>query len=76
MHHVPSFGATGNEDVIDVNKGAVQASEDCVHEPLKGLCHVFEAERYSQKLPQAKKGDDSCLRDVIWMHRDLVIVAN
>ena len=42
-----SFVATGDEDIIDVDEGEIQIPKDSVHESLKGLCCVFEAEGHA-----------------------------
>ena len=51
VHPVFIFRATGNKDVIQIGKSEIQASEDCIYEPLKSLCHIRKAEKHAEKLP-------------------------
>ena len=44
-----------------------------MHEALEGLRRVPQAEGHPQKLEETEGGDDGCLRDVLWGHRDLMV---
>ena len=51
----------------------MEATEDLVHKPLKGLCSITEAEGHPTKLEQAKGSGNGCLLYVIWCHGNLMI---
>lgn len=76
MHHVLSFVAAGDEDIIYVDESESKILEDSVHKSLKGLRCIFEAERDTQEFPQTERGDDSCLRNILRVNRDLMIATD
>ncbi len=67
-----SAGA-GDENVINIRIGEMQTSQDVVHESLKGLGRISKAEGYSCEFEQAERGGNCCLRDVVWLHRNLMV---
>ena len=44
-----------------------------MHETLEGLRRIPQAEGHPHKLEETKGGDDGCLRDVLWVHRHLMV---
>ena len=57
---------TGDQYVIDVAK--VQALKYSVHETLECLCRILQTKRHVEKFSQPKRGDDSRLGYVVWVH--------
>ena len=43
-------------------------SQDPIHEPLEGLCRIFEAKRHPQKFEQAERRYNSRLGDIFFSH--------
>ena len=73
MFHAFLHGAAGNEHVIHVHEQVIEVAEDFVHHPLKHLSCILQAERHSQELESAKRGRNSCFRNVFFSYRYLVI---
>ena len=63
-----------NQDV-QVYEDAVDPFQNGVHQPLKSLSCILEAEGYSEKFKQAKRCDDSRLADVAFGYRNLVVAS-
>jgi hypothetical protein len=62
-----------NEDVIEVHKNERKGTEEGVHEPLKHLSSIFEAERHEIKFEKSKWGDYCRLRNVVFAHGYLIV---
>ena len=68
------FGGGGeNEDVIDVGNAEGEIAEDGVYHPLKGGASIAKAETGVVESVGAEGRGDVGLRDVVWMHGDLVV---
>ena len=68
------FGGRGeDEDVIDIGNTEGEIAEDGVYHPLKGGTSVAKAKTGVVESVGAKGCGDGGLRDVVWMHRDLVV---
>ena len=68
------FGSGGeNEDVIDVGDTEGEIAEVGVYHPLKCGASVVKAKRGVVESVDAEGRGDGGLRDVVWMHRDLVV---
>ena len=67
------LGVAGHQDVIKVDKDAVQPLQHLIHKALEELSGILEPKGHPQKLLQPKGGDDRCLGDVLLGHRDLVV---
>ena len=65
-----------NEQIVQVHETEQQATKDLVHETLKRLRCVAEAERHADELEEAEGSDDSGLRDVVRVYGDLVVSPN
>ena len=57
-------GGAGNEDVIKIYKGKGKILENVVHEALESLGSIAETIRHEKVFVKAKRGDDSCFRNV------------
>ena len=68
------FRGARDEDVIQVDEEEGQVLEHRVHEALEGLRRVPQAEGHPQKLEETEEGDDGCIRDVLWVHRHLMVL--
>ena len=69
-------GDTGDQNVIQVGVREEKTMKDLIHEPLKGLCGVPQAEGHLQELKMSKGCCDGGLRDILRGDRDLVIGPN
>ena len=67
------LAVTGDQEVIDVGVGEVEASQDLIDEPLKGLCRVLQSEGHPSELEQAERCDDGCFWDVLLVNWYLVV---
>ena len=67
------FRFAGDQNVIQVYENELQISAHRIHETLERLGRILESHWHSQKLEKAKRRDDSCFGDVIWVDRDLVV---
>ena len=67
------FVARCNQYVIQVDKCIGEVSQDVIHQTLKRLPSVGEAEWHPHKLKQAEWGDHCCLVNVLRRHWNLVI---
>ncbi len=56
---------TGNEDVVLEDKDKVQAGHQPVHQTLERLASILQTKGHAQKLPKAKRSDDSRLGNVL-----------
>ena len=68
---IPIF--TSHQDVINVDKGKIQALANSVHQSLKSLCSIFESERHPEEFVEAERGDDGGLWDILSSDWDLMI---
>ena len=66
-------GGGENEDVIDVGNAEGEIAEDGVYHPLKGGASVAKAKTGVFESVHAERRGDGSLRDVVWMHGDLVL---
>ena len=67
------FGGRGeDEDVIDVGNAEGEIAEAGVYHPLKGGTSVTKAKTVVESV-SAEGCSDGGLRDVVWMHGDLVV---
>ena len=73
MLHVLGNVPAGHQDMVNVDEKEWQVWEDRVHEPLKSLGCVLEAERHAEKLEEEEWCDDSRFGDVVWVHGYLVV---
>ena len=73
MRKVLGKVGTGHQNIIQVNKEEGKTLEKVVHKTLEGLGGVAEAKWHGEEFVEAKRGDDSSLRDIRRMNRDLVI---
>ena len=73
MRKVLGKVGTGHQNIIQVNKEEGKTVEKVVHKALEGLGGVAEAKWHGEEFVEAKRGDDSSLRDIRRMNRDLVI---
>ena len=62
-----------NEDVIDVGDAEGEIAEDGVYHPLKGGTSVAKAKTGVVESVGAEGRGDGGLRDVVWVHGDLVV---
>ena len=68
------FGGGGeNEDVIDVGDAEVEIAEDGVYLLLKGGASVAKAKTGVVESVGVERRGYGGLRDVVWMHGDLVV---
>ena len=68
------FGGGGeDEDVINVGDAEGEIAEDNVYHPLKGGASVAKATAGVVESVGAEGRGDGGLRDVVWMHGDLVV---
>jgi hypothetical protein len=61
----------GHNDVILVEKDDGKFDQNPVHHPLEGTSSIPQAKWKAQKFKEAKSSDESRLRYVIWMHKNL-----
>ena len=54
-----------DEDIIHVGKTEGQITHDEVHHSLKSIPSIPEAKGHPQKLKHSKRGDNSCLQNVL-----------
>ena len=66
-------GVTGNQEVVQVDKDKGKGTKDGVHEALECLGTIFQAKRHPKKLKGAEWSDNGGFRDMIRMHRDLMV---
>ena len=66
-------GTAGDEHIIHVDQEVIEVAEDFVHHPLKRLSSILKAERHSKELKRTKRRRDSCLRNVSFLYRYLMI---
>ena len=62
-----------NEDIIDVADAEVKLSQDAVHQAGKGGVQIFQAEAGVVEGVGTKRCDNSCLWNVFWVDRNLVV---
>ena len=68
------FGGGGeNKDVIDVGDTEGEIAEDGVYHPLKSVVRVAKTKTGVVERVGAEGRGDGGLRDVVWMHGDLVV---
>jgi hypothetical protein len=65
-----------NEDVIHVSKAEVEFPQSVVHERLKCLRCVAQANGHERKFEEAKKSDDGGLLVIAGMDRNLVVCSH
>ena len=75
MQVAPVFfsGRGEDEDVIDVGNAEGEIAEDGVYHPLEGGTSVAKVKTGVVESAGAKGRGDGGLRDVVWMHGDLVV---
>ena len=75
MQVVPVFfgGRGEDEDVINIGDAEAEITEDGVYHPLKGGTSVAKAKTGVVESVGAEGRGDGGLRDVVWMHGDLVV---
>ena len=66
-------GLAGDENVIQVDENKTILAEKAIHEPLKSLGYICQAERHGHILEKSERCNFSRLRDVCLSYRDLVI---
>ncbi len=66
-------GSAGDEEVIHVRMAKTETTENHIHEPLKGLCRVPEAEGHAHELEEAERGGECSLVDISRLHGDLMV---
>ncbi len=62
-----------NEDVIEVSEGEGKGTEQGIHEALKRLSRVAQAERHVVEFEKSKLGDYRRFRDISWIYGNLEI---
>ena len=67
------LSVAGYQDVVKVDKDAVQPLQHLIHEVLERLPGITEPKGHPQKLVEPEGGDNCCLGDVLLGHRDLVV---
>jgi len=63
----------GHEDVVQIDENERKVPEKMIHEALKGLCRVFQAERHGEELEEPKRRDDSRFGNILRSDGNLVI---
>ena len=66
-------GATGDQEVVQVDKDEGKGAEDRVHEALECLGTILQPKWHPQKFESTKWSDDSSLPNVVRVHGDLVV---
>jgi len=66
-------GGAEDKDVIQVYENERKGVEKGVHEALKGLGSIAEAERHEKEFKKAERGNDGGFADVGRVHGDLVV---
>ena len=61
-----------HQDVVNVDINPLQATGDEIHETLKGLGRVAEAERHPCEFEEAERGDDGSERNCSIRQGDLM----
>ena len=69
-------GRAGNQDIIQIHKHPIKAAQNLVHQSLKGLGGVLQAEGHPDELKEAEGRYDRRLLHVFGRHRDLVVSPN
>jgi hypothetical protein len=64
-------GLAGHNNVILVDEDDGKFDQNPVHHPLEGTSSIPQAKWKAQKFKEAKSSDESRLRYVIWMHKNL-----
>ena len=73
---VLTFGAAGDENVIEVDKNEGDVAEDAIHQSLECLSSILEPKRHTKELPEPEGRDDGRLGDVSLCYRDLVVATH
>jgi hypothetical protein len=66
-------GRTENEKVIKIDEKERKGTEKGIHETLKRLGSIFEAERHKVEFKKTKGSDYCCFWNVVFMHRYLIV---
>ena len=70
------FGSRGEDkDVVDIGDAEGEIAKDGVYHPLKGGTSVVKAKIGVVEGVGAEGRGDGGLRDVVWMHGDLVVAV-
>ena len=64
---------TCHQNVVQVGEEKRKTTEKMVHEPLKSLSSIAEAERHFGELKTAKRSDNGCIGDISGGDRHLII---
>ena len=67
---------TGDENVIDKIENEIEATEDSVYEPLKGLSSIVQPEWHTAELIQTEGCKYGCFGNVVFMNWDLIVCMN
>lgn len=67
---------THNQDVIKIDKIAIEAPKNRVHQVLKGLSCIYEAKGHAHKIKQPKWGTDSYFGNILGGYQDLMIAPD
>ena len=70
------FVATCHQDVVQVDEKEIEPLENGVHQPLEGLCGIFEAKRHTEEFEKSKRADNGSLWNVVWVNGYLVIASD
>jgi hypothetical protein len=62
-----------NENVIKVNENKRAGTENSIHEALKRLGCIFEAERHEFEFKKSKRSNYCRFRDILSIHWNLII---
>ena len=76
MPEVLFRSGTGNKDIINVCVGERKTTENLVHESLKGLCCIPQAERHSHELKQTERCCDGGFWYIFGGYRNLVVCTH
>jgi hypothetical protein len=67
------LGSAANDDIVQVNKNAVQTGQYTVDESLKPLARILQTEGHSQKLKKTEMGYHRRLGNVTGCHWYLIV---
>ena len=63
----------GDQHVIEVHEGVLEASQDLIHHPLECLACISQTKGHPEKFEEAKRSDDHSFWDILFCHWYLVI---
>ena len=67
---------TGNEDIVQIDENEGKSTEDAVHQTLECLGRILKTKGHSQEFKEPKRRNNGGLRNVCFIHGDLVVSSN